>query len=775
MNPPTTTVELLLAFGWADLSQAVRRQVEAAQREPLSYSLWVGMWACGFVATFLLIRMVFTRWGDTRVTQKTLALSLLVHLLAGMISTTVMFDPPLSPARGSEYQTVISRVVIEQDKAEPDRKAELPPIWERMTSLPQASVSRVAKTVAEPPDVEKPAKRAADPDALAHRDLPSLPIQPGLEPVVPESVATPETKPAAVPVPVTIENEATADARPDVEPPSHVVRQARVSAGLAQADLPRPSRTGTSEELNLDIAAPREVAAITTPESSRMTARQAGESNQWIARNGPTPNAPHVRDPGVTKPSEQTQPGRGAPEGSPFSRAGRRLQGDVTGGVSERVRLERSAGTATGIGSDSLAVRSGIPDTLSDGVVLDQIRRDNTGIIEKGLGKVPAAYRLRTSPERSRIAKEMGATDESEQAVAASLEWLARHQHRDGYWPPIESVLGRDPGPEIRINDPLERQRSGMNSESGLTALAVLAFLGANHTHELGPYADNVNRALRWLVAQQQSDGFLGGNANKYARMYCHGMAAIALGEAYGLTKDTKLRAPLERAVDYIVDTQNRRDGSWRYVKDADQFGDMSIFGWQLMALKSAQTAGVEVPPQAIDRCIDYLVDHGNTMRRSRFSQYGGLAAYRKYRDERTSVEQIEAPKPAMTAEALFCRQLLGIKRTNPASVEAVDYLIDNLPRRSEQDLYYWYYGTLAMYHYGGDQWTKWNDAVREQLVADQRTDGDFAGSWNPRRPWGDYGGRVFSTALSTLCLEVYYRFLPLYKTGASVEDRSEK
>src|SRR4029079_3185386 len=112
-----------------------------------------------------------------------------------------------------------------------------------------------------------------------------------------------------------------------------------------------------------------------------------------------------------------------------------------------------------------------------------------------------------------------------------------KHQHPQGYWMPIESTLGRE-SDENKFSDPAERQRSGLQAESGLTALALLAFLGANYTQDDNIYADNVDRALRWLVAQQESNGYLGGRANKYAGMYCHGMATIALGEAYGMTKD---------------------------------------------------------------------------------------------------------------------------------------------------------------------------------------------------------------------------------------------
>src|SRR5258708_25522949 len=160
--------------------------------------------------------------------------------------------------------------------------------------------------------------------------------------------------------------------------------------------------------------------------------------------------------------------------------------------------------------------------------------------------------------------------------------------------------------------------------------------------------------------------------------MLCRGMAQIALGEAYAMKKDPQrrepLREPLVRAVQYIVDSQSA-DGGWRYFKGKQ--GDMSMFGWQLMALKSAKMAGVAVPPAAMNRAIDYLISHGDDLKNRRLSQYGGLAAYRT--DER--------PKPSMTAESLFCKQMLGIKRTNRASAEAVDYLLKNLPQHSRQEL----------------------------------------------------------------------------------------
>jgi len=181
------------------------------------------------------------------------------------------------------------------------------------------------------------------------------------------------------------------------------------------------------------------------------------------------------------------------------------------------------------------------------------------------------------------------------------------------------------------------------------------------------------------------------------------------------------------------------------------------MFGWQLMALKSAEIAGIPIPDRSRKLMVQFLKDRS-------LGEHRGLAAYR-------ITEPPLPPTPSMTAEALFCKQMLGIHRDNPASVEAIEYLLEHLPKRSEQNLYYWYYGTLAMYQYGGDPWRQWNERLRDLLVEDQRKTGHAAGSWDPRPPWGPYGGRIYSTALSTLCLEVYYRFLPLYQVGGQYID----
>jgi hypothetical protein len=127
-----------------------------------------------------------------------------------------------------------------------------------------------------------------------------------------------------------------------------------------------------------------------------------------------------------------------------------------------------------------------------------------------------------------------------------------------------------------------------------------------------------------------------------------------------------------------------------------------------------------------------------------------------------------------MTAESLFCKQILGMTPKNAASLEAVEYLRRYPPHRSQANFYYWYYGTLAMFQYGAggdansgdadareraEAWEEWNVTLRDLLVMDQRTAGPLAGSWDPNGLWGGYGGRVYTTAVATLCLEVYYRY----------------
>ena len=268
--------------------------------------------------------------------------------------------------------------------------------------------------------------------------------------------------------------------------------------------------------------------------------------------------------------------------------------------------------------------------------------------------------------------------------------------------------------------------------------------LGAGNTHLRGDYPENVRRGLNFLLQSQDAEGCLSGSADRYAAMYCHAIATFALGEAYGMTGERRLEQPLRRAIDYTIAAQDPYGGGWRY-KPHDA-GDTSQLGWQFMALKSAQTAGIPMPEatrQGIIRYLQSVASHGN----------GGLASYRP----------LEPPSRTMTAEAMLCWQFLGISRDHPACDEAANYLLSAPPGVGQTNFYYWYYGTLVMYQFQGDGWQRWNTAVATQLVGLQNKEGPLAGSWDPDSVWGGYGGRIYSTALGAMCLEVYYRFLPVY------------
>ena len=172
------------------------------------------------------------------------------------------------------------------------------------------------------------------------------------------------------------------------------------------------------------------------------------------------------------------------------------------------------------------------------------------------------------------------------------------------------------------------------------------------------------------------------------------------------------------------------------------------------MALKSAELAGIEIPDTASRGMIKYLKSVSS-------GRHGGLASYRAG----------ERPTASMTAEALVCRQFLGLARSNPASDEAGNFILTQMPGQGQPNLYYWYYATLGMFQLQGEHWRRWNDALAGTLVARQQTSGSLAGSWDDDDVWGGHGGRVYTTAMGALCLEVYYRFLPLYVKAAALDE----
>ncbi|MFM7740292.1 MAG: prenyltransferase/squalene oxidase repeat-containing protein, partial [Planctomycetota bacterium] len=361
-------------------------------------------------------------------------------------------------------------------------------------------------------------------------------------------------------------------------------------------------------------------------------------------------------------------------------------------------------------------------------------------LASRSVKAVPREFAQRDPQQHAAALAARGGSERTEQAVTAALAWLANQQRPDGRWDPRMTGGGIE-----RSELGQERRGAGLRSDNGITGLALLAFLGAGHTTEKGEYREVVARGVEYLVRTQSSDGFLGGAALNFERTYCHGMATLALAEALALSSDERLKPAVQRAVSYTVNAQSRQDGGWRY--QPGESGDMSQFGWQVLALHSAELGGVFTPEQTREGMRRFL---GASTR-------GGARGLGCYRPG-------EGVSPTMTAEALLCRHLIE-REIDPRTVdEATNYLLQSLPSERAVNEYYWYYGTLAMYHVGGRPWQRWNERLTEVLISRQIVAGADAGAWPADGMWAGYGGRVFSTALSTLCLEVYYRYQPSHE-----------
>ena len=359
---------------------------------------------------------------------------------------------------------------------------------------------------------------------------------------------------------------------------------------------------------------------------------------------------------------------------------------------------------------------------------------------------MPAIYSLRNPSERKRIASQRGGSIQTESAVDAALVWLAQNQAADGSWDPMAHGAGR----EERVFGH-NREGAGAKADTGITGLATLAFLAAGHTHLEGEYQTVVRNALDFLVRSQRTNGDLSGDAKLFAKMYCHSMSLLAISEALAMTGDQQLLTAVNRGVNFSEYAQNRTDGGWRY--QPGDSGDMSQFGWQVMALKSAKLGGVDVNPKTWKRMKSFLESCSSGVG-------NGLASYRPN----------QGPSTAMTAEALLCRYFLENSVAPMTLAEAQRAISKEMPTPKNVNLYYWYYGTLSMYHSGGPEWERWNRELKNTLLPMQIKTGKQKGSYPANGRWGGYGGRVYSTAVATLNLEVYYRYLPLYQQLAEHE-----
>ena len=330
---------------------------------------------------------------------------------------------------------------------------------------------------------------------------------------------------------------------------------------------------------------------------------------------------------------------------------------------------------------------------------------------------------------------------EARTAVDSALHWLATHQEPNGIWSAA-------------------KHEGGGGVDSAASGLALMALMGGGHTTRKGEYRRNVMRGLEALIAlQNKQNGAISGN------IYCHSIATIALCEAYGRARDERIGLAARKAVDYLEKGVNP-DGGWRYTANSGT-SDMSVAGWGIQALKTAKLAQIKFDHSVYSRSLSYVdsvTDKGGAM-----DSAGGVGY--------TYVEgqNYGAGSANLTPAAMVVRQFSGVGVKSHLLVKGANLTKRSPPSWRSKNFYLWYYATYAMHNMGGEYRVWWNRRIRDVLIENQSREGDNAGSWDPKgASHGSSGGRVYTTAIGALCLEVYYRYseaLNSFGTAPDIDD----
>lgn len=352
----------------------------------------------------------------------------------------------------------------------------------------------------------------------------------------------------------------------------------------------------------------------------------------------------------------------------------------------------------------------------------------------------------------------------TQDAVKSGLAWLAKQQDTEGKW---------------GLRGPYKGGISSYMTENNIaaTALALLAFQGNGNSRTSGQYAAKVRKGWSWLLRQQNKDGLFFKEINTHSsdRFYTHALSTIAICELivlerYEKKEDPILKEKALKAIQYLEKHQNQDLGGWRYEPDLDS--DLSVTGWCLMALQTAKMADLEVPQKMLDKISGFLDKVA--------IEEGSAYVY-------TLPKNVQNKQPSMVATGLLCRLYLGWDRNNPNVLKGADYLTqsENLikypnPKQNNNseiqqtktdeqiNVYGWYSTSMMLKHLGPyhKYWIKWNKSLCAELPTHQIPQGqEEAGSWDP--VYDEYqfgGGRLYVTALSILCLEVYYRHLAIFR-----------
>ena len=311
-------------------------------------------------------------------------------------------------------------------------------------------------------------------------------------------------------------------------------------------------------------------------------------------------------------------------------------------------------------------------------------------------------------------------TPDTEVSVDDGLSWLAGRQQDDGSF-----------GTTTRYR-----------RNPGVAGLCGLAFLASGSTPGRGPYGENVSRSVDFVLSCARPSGYIVEEDWNYYHgpMYGHGFATLFLAEVYGMSPRDDVRDVLRRAIDLIVNTQNSQ-GGWRYVPESEE-ADISVTVCQAMALRAARNAGIAVPKETIDACVEYLEKSQN-----------GDGGFR-YR----LLEAAES-KFARSAAALVALYTSGVHE-GPVVERGLGYMMQFVPgtRNSRSQEYYFYgqyYAVQAAWHAGGDYWEIWYPAVRDELLDLQLGDGSWSDPWI---------GNEYAAAMSLIVLQLPNNYLPIFE-----------
>ncbi|MFN0134840.1 MAG: hypothetical protein ACKVS9_01840 [Phycisphaerae bacterium] len=363
-------------------------------------------------------------------------------------------------------------------------------------------------------------------------------------------------------------------------------------------------------------------------------------------------------------------------------------------------------------------------------------------------------------------------------AVDVGLAWLAAHQDRDGTWDRFEFMRHCPRGDECTgpaLN------RTGVSLDAGLTGLCLLAFLGDGHTDASPQYGETVARAVTALLRAQDNDGNFGGEDRMAG--YNTSLATFALAEYLTQTGNPDIVEPLRRAVAALTRSQQRH-GGWDYLADAESGrNDTSITGWVVQALQACEAAGVDVPHEVFVRTLLHF---------ARATQRDGRVWYTDagtgFKIDRDTAEPAYRYGAAMIGVGIVSNMLLGVRPDAEITQRQQGLLLADPPSIGQlqggdatqlHDYYYWYYGTVGLFQLGGPEWERWNGSLRDALLTmqDRKVLGDrrrshsfgsyppFGQEWGK---WGKMGSRVYTTAISTLALQIYYRKTPAYLENPS-------